>query len=183
MLYNYYLIQYARKERNNTPEPDENKEDTKVKFPWWISLIIAVAGLVIIITGSDQLIKGASSLAKKFGMSDRLIGLTIVAIGTSLPELATTVSASIRKQSDIIIGNIIGSNIFNIAIALGFTAMIYPVKIQSSQAAMTWFDALTATVMSLALWLFLKKDKTLSRLAGGIFFSTYFIYLVIIIFV
>lgn len=112
-------------------EEDEDSEEnlsglklkiSKIKDAWWFMAILLVVGLVLIIYGSDFVVKSATAIAKAFGVSDRIIGLTMIAFGTSLPELMTSITAAKKGKTDIAIGNIIGSNIFNILCVAGVTA-------------------------------------------------------------
>lgn len=107
---------------STTEQTTEVKEEKKK--PIWLSIILAVIGLAGIIFGGDLVVDNAAAIAKTAGMSETLVGLTIVAVGTSLPELVTSVVASIKKENDIAIGNVIGSNIFNIIFILGLSSTI-----------------------------------------------------------
>lgn len=139
--------------------------------------ILTVLGSGLIVLGSDVTVDSATELAQIFGLSDRLIGLTVVAIGTSLPELITSITAGLKGKADIAIGNIIGSNIFNVLFVVGTAALITPITF-----AMQFFtDGLVATVIVLLLWFFIWKDNLLKRYAGGILlacYGAYFVYLV-----
>jgi len=132
-----------------------------------------MAGLGILLVGSRLFIDGATSLAKSLGVSDAVIGLTVVAAGTSLPELATSVVAALRGQSDIAIGNIVGSNIFNILCILGVTALVSP--IDASDIGMR--DGLVMLFLSILLLPFALTNQTLSRGEGAIFIALYAGYL------
>ena len=107
---------------STTEQTTEVKEEKKK--PIWLSIILAIVGLAGIIFGGDLVVDNAAAIAKTAGMSETLVGLTIVAVGTSLPELVTSVVASIKKENDIAIGNVIGSNIFNIIFILGLSSTI-----------------------------------------------------------
>ena len=117
-------------------------------------------------------------LARMLGLSDAVIGLTIVAIGTGMPELATSVVAAIRKQPDIAIGNIVGSNIFNILGILGVTALIKPI----SSAEITWIDTLVMIILSLLLLPFIKSGFTLRRWEGALLLLIYLGYMVFLLY-
>jgi len=134
-----------------------------------------VLGILGLMLGGKLVIDGATQIAKSFGISESIIGLTIVAIGTSLPELATSVVASLKKQTDIAIGNIIGSNIFNLLWILGLSAIIRPIKISS----FAYFDVTFAAMATLVLFLFLYtiKQYKLTRLHGILFLCLYLGYL------
>lgn len=130
--------------------------------------------MAMIIFGSEFAVKSATSLAKQIGLNDAFIGLTIVAFGTSLPELFTSVSASKKKNSDIAIGNIVGSNIFNILFILGVTSLIVPINFASNFLIDTMISLLCAVML---LLLTLKGGK-LHRWGSIIMLSSYAIYFV-----
>ncbi|MBQ3557073.1 MAG: calcium/sodium antiporter [Oscillospiraceae bacterium] len=151
-------------------------EEIEVKGSLWKMLLLVIVGLVLIVWGSDVTVDAATRLAKAFGVSDRFIGLTIVALGTSLPELFTSVMAARKGKADIAIGNIVGSNIFNILFVIGSSALIIPVTFVSSFV----IDCLVSVAAGVLLWLFVFRRQKLTR-AGGITmlacYAAYFIYL------
>lgn len=134
-----------------------------------------LAGLAFLIGGSYILVEGAVAIARDFGLSEAVIGLTIVAVGTSLPELATAVVAAYRKQSDIIIGNVLGSNIFNILSILGVTAIISPIPI-AAQIADTDVWIMLGVAVFLSIWLL--RGRTIGKISGIAMLATYCIYIV-----
>ena len=119
----------------------------------------------------------ASDIARYIGVSERVIGLTIVAIGTSLPELVTSAIAARHGQTDIAIGNIVGSNIFNILFVLGIAGLILPIPFNPA----FWFDTLVALLAVVLLWLFTVRHHRLTRGAGVVFVVIYLAYLVMLI--
>lgn len=125
--------------------------------------VFALAGLVLLVGGAYILVEGAVSIARGFGISEAVIGLTIVAVGTSLPELATAVVAAYRKHSDVIIGNILGSNIFNILAILGITAMISPIPIDVQIAS---YDVWIMLGVAILLSIYLLRGITIGRISG-----------------
>ena len=153
-------------------------EAIEVSGPVWKLLLKGVIGLALIILGSDITVDAATSLATIFGMSERFIGLTIVALGTSLPELFTSVVAARKGKADIAIGNIVGSNIFNILFVVGTSALILPVVFAPNFI----IDTMIAIAAGLVLWVCVFKNKKLTR-AGGSFmllcYVVYFIYLLL----
>jgi cation:H+ antiporter len=153
-------------------------DEIEVSGPVWKLLLKGVVGLALIILGSDITVDAATSLATIFGMSERFIGLTIVALGTSLPELFTSVVAARKGKADIAIGNIVGSNIFNILFVVGTSALILPVVFASNFVV----DTIIAIAAGLVLWACVFKNKKLTR-SGGIFmllcYVAYFIYLLL----
>lgn len=151
-------------------------------------ILIAIAGLVGVVVGANLLVTGSVSLARSFGISETVIGLTIVAVGTSLPELATSIVAALRKRADVAIGNIIGSNIFNILGILGITALVHPFSIRGdiSADAMAGSQPVSiisstdvgALVLSAALLiLFAMTGKRIARWEGGVLLLGYIIYM------
>lgn len=166
-----YMIKMAMKgqdEGEEIPEADEN--DTILKL-----LALIIIGGVLIIWGSDITVNAATAIAQKFGMSERLIGLTIVAFGTSLPELVTSCVAASKKETDIAVGNIVGSNLFNILFVLGTTAVIQPIAYESAFI----FDNVIAILVMVVLWLFAcNKEKKLNRTGGIIMLVMYAAYFV-----
>ena len=152
-------------------------KDLKKKMSLPVMLLLIAVGGVLIVWGADVTVDSATIVAQLFGMSDRLIGLTIVAFGTSLPELITSVTAARKGKADIAIGNIVGSNIFNILFVIGTTALISPVAFASSFL----FDAVMCIVAAVILFVFVAKDKKLKRLGGFLMLVVYAAYLVYII--
>lgn len=170
LLYLLYMSKHGQSVSEDVPEADKN--DTFFKM-----LATLVIGLILIVWGSDVTVDAATELARIFGMSERLIGLTIIALGTSLPELVTSVTAAIKGKSDIAVGNIVGSNIFNILFVVGTTALITPV----AYSADFLIDTIVATAAVLMLLLFVFPKKRLSRPAGIIMllaYAGYFAYLI-----
>lgn len=136
------------------------------------ALLFTVLGLALIIVGSSLAVDAASAIAKMLGLSERFIGLTIVALGTSLPELFTSVAAAIKKNPDMAIGNIVGSNIFNILFIVGLSGMVIPVPFASAFR----FDTLVATATMLLLFLLSLPKRRLGRVAGFILLAGYIAY-------
>lgn len=159
----------------------ENKEEVKKKSgkkSMWLLLLLTITGLGLIVWGSDVTVDAATSIASALGFSERIIGLTIVALGTSLPELFTSASAAMKGKADIAIGNIVGSNIFNILFVVGTTALITPVAFTSNFV----IDALIVITAGILLWLCIFKKNRLTRKGGVIMLSCYagyFIYLLL----
>ncbi len=171
ILYLGYLFWMTKK-----GEAEVEESESKLDKIWKMIVFILIGG-GLIVWGSDVTVDAATSIAKFFNMSDQLIGLTIVALGTSLPELITSVTAAKKGNADIAIGNIVGSNIFNILFVVGTTALITPVVYAQSFLV----DSIVAVVsMVLLLLLVLNKDKKLKRWGGAILlvgYVAYFVYL------
>lgn len=143
-------------------------------YPLNISLILAVGGLIITILGARFLVSGAVSVAQAIGLSEAVIGLTIVAIGTSMPELVTSVIAVRKGQGDVALGNVIGSNIFNILGILGITVLIQPMTVPSEIIRL---DVWVMTAAGALLILFAASGWRITRIEGAIMVSLYLIYL------
>ncbi len=147
------------------------------RMPVWKMLVMIVLGGVMIVLGSDVAVDAATELAKIFGMSERLIGLTIVAFGTSLPELVTSVTAALKGKADIAVGNIVGSNIFNILFVVGTSALITPV----AYSATFFVDSIICIATGILLWILVFKNKRLGRIGGAVMlvcYAGYFVYLI-----
>ncbi len=156
---------------------DEEDEDKKLP-PLWKSILFSVLGIAGIILGGNLVVESASYVAGVLGMDETLIGLTIVAIGTSLPELVTSVVAAIKKENDIAIGNVIGSNIFNVLLILGVSATIRPLPLDTS--ALTDLLVLLVSGIGIALIAFL--SKRMKKWQGAIFVVAYIAYTAFIIY-
>lgn len=149
---------------------DEETEEEEKKWSLPVQLIAIVGGIAAIVLGSDLAVDGATAIAKAFGMSDRVIGLTIVALGTSLPELVTSVTAARRGKADLAIGNIVGSNVFNILFVAGTTALITPVVFETKFVV----DSIIAIAAAVLLLVSVcNKDNKLKRPAGIIMLVCY----------
>lgn len=165
-----YLIITSRKEQKNSSETTQ--DDIKITKHWSIDIVLIVVGLVALVYGSDLLVVNAIIIAEKLGMSEAMIGLTIVAAGTSMPELATSVVAAIKKRSDIAIGNIVGSNIFNILLILGVAGIIHPIKTPE----LNYMDSLFVVALGVVLWLFMKFSSKIRRWQGAAFVLLFVLY-------
>ena len=148
------------------------------KRPVWLLSVMGIVGLGLVIWGSTITVDAATALAVMFGVDDRFIGLTVVALGTSLPELFTSVIAAYKGKADIAIGNIVGSNIFNILFVIGISSLITPVAFVPD----FMIDSVVAIAAGVILWLCVIRKKKLTRL-GGIFmllcYAGYFTYLLL----
>jgi cation:H+ antiporter len=143
------------------------------------AIIYTILGLALLIFGGDLFVDGASGIASGLGVSDAIIGLTIVALGTSLPELATSVTAALKNKPGMAVGNVIGSNIFNIFLVLGCASSITPLSLGN----ITNFDLLTLILASLLFWLFgwFVGQRTITRIEGAILVIVYIVYTSILI--
>lgn len=141
----------------------------------WNALLLVV-GMGLTVLGADLLVAGAANLARTFGVSDAVIGLTIVAIGTSAPELATTVMATIKDDRDVAIGNLIGSSISNILVILGLTCVAAPNGVDVSRDVLR-IDLPLGAAVAIACWPVFRSDRQVSRREGAVFVTTYVVYL------
>lgn len=165
LVYLGYLFRAAK--QGISEQEKEEKQERIEKL-----ILTGIIGMVLIIVGSDVTVDAASALATIFGMSERFIGLTIVAFGTSLPELVTSVIAARKGKADIAVGNIVGSNIFNILFVVGTTALIVPVPFSTEFLV----DGLVVILAGLLLWVCVVQKKQLERLGGGIMLVGYLVY-------
>ena len=161
----YYTLSQAK--AGETAPSDE----TKMQNPW-LSVFFVVLGLALLVIGSNIFVDSASRVAYALGLSEAVVGLTIVAGGTSLPELATSVVAARKGQSAIAIGNVIGSNVFNILMILGLTATISPMQIQG----ITHIDLLMMLGSIVMVWLFSRTKYTVERWEGALLAVVYIAY-------
>ena len=166
-----YLLYLLRMAKNNKEENDE--EEKQLSLP--MQLLAVVGGAAAIVFGSDCAVDGATEIAQFFGLSDRIIGLTIVALGTSLPELVTSVTAAKKGNADIAIGNIVGSNIFNILFVVGTSALIIPVIFEAKFVIDTLVSIGACILLFVCL---LGKDMKLKRTAGIVMILCYLVYFV-----
>lgn len=173
IVYLVYLLRMAKKGQDVVEDvPELTEKDTLPRM-----ILSIVIGAALIVWGADVTVDAATELATIFGMSDRLIGLTIVAFGTSLPELVTSITAAIKGKADIAVGNIVGSNIFNILFVVGTTALITPVVYSANFLV----DSVVAVVTMVLLLVCVLPKKRLGRLGGLVMlagYAAYFVYLI-----
>lgn len=172
IVYLVYLFVMAKKNKEEAPGDEKKK-------PIWLLIVLVIVGVVLIVKGSDVAVAAATKIAQAAHLSERFIGLTIVALGTSLPELVTSVTAATKGKADIAIGNIVGSNMFNILFVVGTTALITPVPF----AANFVIDAIISIAAGVLLWVCVFKNHKLTR-AGGVAmlvgYVGYFVYLMML---
>ncbi len=170
-FYMYWQISAALKARKSGTIEEEADDGKKISV--WKSLIFIVIGIAGIICGGNWVVNGATTIAEVLGMDQTLIGMTIVAVGTSLPELVTSMVAAKKGESDIALGNVIGSNIFNIIFILGFSALLSPITV-GAEAVIDTIFAIVITVVGLV---FAGTKLKFERWEGGVFVGTYVVYL------
>lgn len=157
------VIEESALEKIELTEPEKKEMDETKTKSMAVLILMILGGLGVIMLGSNLTVDSAVKIAKIFQVDDRIIGITIVALGTSLPELVTSVTAGIKGNADIAVGNIVGSNLFNILFVVGTTAMITPVTYLSG----FWADSIVCIAAAVVLWLFVLRKGVLGR-AGGI---------------
>ncbi len=168
-MVSYTLFSYIKARKEHQSENNSAGESyPATTLPGEIGLILT--GLIAMIAGSKLLLQGSVAVARTAGISDEVIGLTLIAAGTSLPELATSVMAAKRGQSDIAIGNVVGSNIFNILGILGISGMLLPLQVSDHMAKI---DNVVMVVISLACLPIMRSGFTISRLEGGALLAAY----------
>ena len=162
-----YTVRSAKKEKDSG-----NEEEVK-EMPVWRAVAFLVLGLACLIVGSNLFVDGATAVASLLGVSEAVIGLTVVAGGTSLPELATSVVAARKGQCAIAMGNVIGSNVFNILMILGVTGMIHPMSI----IGITRLDLTVMQLSIILLWIFSFTKYTVARWEGGLLVALFLAYM------
>lgn len=172
-IFLFYLFEIAMHSREKI---EEEKSDTSIKIGK--NILFTLGGLTAIIIGGDLVVKSSITIASSLGMSETLIGLTIVAVGTSLPELITSVTAAMKKQSEIAVGNIVGSNIFNILFVLGTASLISPIPVESK----IFTDAFIMIAFTIAMWVFSRTQHKITRMEGIILILSYVAYTIYIVF-
>ncbi|TNF20840.1 MAG: calcium/sodium antiporter [Rhodobacteraceae bacterium] len=158
--------------------PQLDLEGADPGMPGWKVALFLLLGLVGLPLGADLLVDNASIIAKTYGVPDRVIGLTLVAVGTSLPELATTVMAALRRQADVALGNVIGSNMFNLLAIIGIAALIGPIPVDHGFLS---FDLWVMLASALILLPFVFLRWNLTRVWGGVLTALYLVYVVAVI--
>lgn len=178
VIFLYYIFGMAMSERRSKKVKLEDSEHIRI-YPYAVSIGLTLAGLLGLVVGGRMLVSGAIDIAAAAGLSEALIGLTIVAIGTSLPELATSVVAALKGQSDIAVGNIIGSNIFNVFWVLGLTSAITPLPFSGTIN----FDILVSVGATALLFLFMHigGKRQLVRWEGIILLLLYVAYIIFLV--
>nr|WP_298116998.1 calcium/sodium antiporter [uncultured Pseudomonas sp.] len=185
LVYTAFLIVSARRDKSANADDEFTKEfalDEPAKpYAWLLNAVLIVIGLVLLISGSNFLVEGAVSLARALGLSELVIGLTVVAVGTSLPELATSLLAAIRGERDIAVGNIVGSNIFNLLCVLGLASLVAPQPIAVAANALAFDFPVMIGVAIVCLPIFFSGYR-INRWEGLLFlgyYTAYTLYLVL----
>ncbi len=173
-LFSSYWLEKRDRQSKTFQHEAEEFEDIPLPRPW-LAPFLVIGGIVALVFGADMLVEGAVNIARDFGVPDAVIGLSLVAIGTSLPELATAIVAAIRRHSDVVLGNVIGSNIFNILAILGVTVVIQPIEVSARFREIDTPVMLGAAVLLLGL---LFASKSIGRAWGALMLAVYAAYMV-----
>ena len=174
----FFLFDTFRQNSKKTLNSEILESQQKISHSWWTINLFLILGVIGLPLGADLLVSNASALAKGYGVSDAIVGLTLVAIGTSLPELATTFIAFVRKKAEVVLGNLIGSNIFNLLAIIGITSLISPVPVDPIFIKFDFWVMLGASVL-LAPFIFLNIQ--FNRLSGFLFVALYISYVTAIL--
>ncbi|WP_455061863.1 calcium/sodium antiporter [Prevotella sp.] len=176
LVFMYVTLKGAKTKDDDTTAKTESIEDKKKPMAAWLSIVWIIVGLACLIGGSNLFVEGATKVAEHIGVSEAVIGLTIVAGGTSLPELATSVVSARKGNSGIAIGNVLGSNVFNILAILGVTGVITPMHLQG----ITMLDLSMMVVSTLLVWLFSFTKYKIARWEGIVLTIVFIGYMVVL---
>jgi cation:H+ antiporter len=172
VVYTLFLLRQSRREERNG---DAEAPDGRTWRRTATDAAVILAGLALLVVGSNWLVDGAVAIARSLGVSDMIVGLTIIAAGTSLPEVATSVTATVRGERDIAVGNVVGSNVFNIMGVLGISALVAPASLAVPPAMLT-FDMLVMIAVAVACLPVFFTGSRISRWEGGLFLGYYAAY-------
>lgn len=172
VIYLLWMVMSAKKARQAS---DENSDDYEI-LPVWKCIIFIIGGAAAIMFGGDFVVDGASVIAKSLGLSQNLIGLTVVALGTSLPELVTSIVAAKKNEVDMAVGNVIGSNIFNILLVLGVASAISPIAFITENM----IDIIILVIFSIIVWLFAWTKRQIQRKEGLLMLLAYLAFMIYI---
>ena len=174
----FFLFDTFRQNSKKTLNSEILESQQKISHSWWTITLFLILGVIGLPLGADLLVTNASALAKGYGVSDAIVGLTLVAIGTSLPELATTFIAFVRKKAEVVLGNLIGSNIFNLLAIIEITSLISPVPVDPTFIKFDFWVMLAASALIAP---FILLNIQFNRLSGFLFVALYISYLTIIL--
>lgn len=173
ILFNFYLFKSSKGGIADDKEVEAEIEQVK-GYSWLISIAFFLAGIIGLYFGSELLVENAVKISREFGVSERVIGVSIIAIGTSLPELITSIMAALSKRTDLALGNILGSNIMNILSIIGITAIIQPIGVSEDFLDV---DFLWMIGITLLLFPLMKTKMQVSKIEGSILFGSYCLYM------
>ena len=176
IIFGWILIKKSREENKKLSEQEEEEYEKARKTSLFQSILYMIIGIVLLMYGSEFLVNGVEILASDFGISERVISVSLVAIGTSLPELATSLVAAFRKESNLAIGNLIGSNIFNVLAVLGITSIITPIKM-IDESLFTDYIWMMISVIILGFFIYVFSKKQVSRREGLLLLIFYIVFM------
>ena len=172
----FILIKKSRKENTQLSEGEKKEYQNSVKTPFYVSALYMIAGVLLLAFGSEFLVNGVGKIAESFNVSERVISVSLVALGTSIPELATSLVAAFRKESNLAIGNLIGSNIFNVLAVLGITSIITPIQLTNSTIMNDYLWMMTS-IFLLGVFIYILSKKILNRIEGAFMFLFYIVFM------
>jgi len=175
ILISYVVFSYYEDQKNS--KKNKNETEVKSKLSLFKSILYSVFGISILIFGGWLLVTSSIKIAQNYGISEAVIGLTILAVGTAIPELTTTIIASIKKHNDLVIGNILGSNIFNILGILGITLLFDSIPVTNEMMKKGIWEMIAATLFFILILKFLKKINKIIASVMLLFYATYLVYL------
>ncbi|MCB1192454.1 MAG: calcium/sodium antiporter [Leptospiraceae bacterium] len=178
IFYNWYTVKKVRKQPEEDIDVDVDLKSLE-KYKWWHGVLLVFMGILALAYGSDVLVEGSVALAKIYGVSEAVIGLTIVAVGTSMPEMITSAVAAYRKEADIALGNVVGSNLFNILGILGVTAVVKPIPISPEFLQRDSWVLILSTLLLVGL---MKTQEKFDKFAGIVFLVFYASYTIFLIY-
>ncbi|MBT4738369.1 MAG: calcium/sodium antiporter [Flavobacteriales bacterium] len=176
IVFTLFLIKRSREEHTQLSDEDNEKYEKARKTPLVQSILYMLVGIMLLMYGSEFLVNGVQSIARLFEWDDRIVSVSLVAIGTSLPELATSLVAAFRKESNLAIGNLIGSNIFNVLAVLGITSIITPIKMMN-ESLFTDYLWMMISVIILGLFIYIFSKKQVSRTEGFLLLVFYIVFM------
>nr|AOE12337.1 sodium/calcium exchanger protein [uncultured bacterium] len=180
LLFVFILIKRSRKENVQLSVEDKEEYKSSVKTPVYLSVIYMIAGVLLLAFGSEFLVNGVARIAESFDISERVISVSLVALGTSIPELATSLVAAFRKESNLAIGNLIGSNIFNVLAVLGITSIITPIQLSDSPIMIDYLWMMSSIIL-LGVFIYILSKKILTRIEGTCMFLFYIIFMIFLL--
>ena len=169
-----YLVWSFRQDKQQDSRSDNSEIDDAQAYSTPVAVVMSLLGLGALLGGADMLVDAAITLARAYGVSELIIGLSLIALGTSLPEVVMAVVASLKKHSEMVIGNIVGSNIFNLLLILGVTAMLKPIPVSGRVLAVDLWILLAATLLLAA---YLLKRASIGRWSGVLMLGAYCLYI------
>ena len=180
LLFVFILIKRSRKENIQLSVEEKEEYKSSVKTNVYLSVIYMITGVLLLAFGSEFLVNGVARIAESFDISERVISVSLVALGTSIPELATSLVAAFRKESNLAIGNLIGSNIFNVLAVLGITSIITPIQLSDSPIMIDYLWMMSSIIL-LGVFIYILSKKILTRIEGTCMFLFYIIFMIFLL--